>query len=37
MNDKEENKNQEDNLNIEGTLEDVLKVSIPQPKEKDAK
>lgn len=34
---KKEEPKQEDNLHIEGTLDDVLKVSIPKPKEKETK
>jgi len=33
---KEKHK-EEDNLNIEGSLDDVLKVSVPKPKEKETK
>jgi len=33
---KEEKPEQEDNLNIEGSFEDVLKISVPKPKKKDS-
>ena len=36
MSDKEKTKEQEKPLNIEGTLDDVLKVSVPKPKDKDS-
>lgn len=38
MNDKKEKEqNQDDSLSIKGSLDDVLKVSIPKPKEKETK